>query len=561
MNEHTLKKLLLELDKLRLEKDRLDKEIQKNNLEYQKACAELNRQRNDANAKIIIGGIQVLGSVLTGNPNFLISAGIQFIKVGQKDNAILYTEEYITIFKNQLQLLNKSLLETNQKIDLINKEIALIYQEKNNLYNNKRIIINDEDCIFVDNRDDDDFNYEDLDESFPNDKFYYDDYEDLDEQDKEGLDHVSSYDIYNEAELIELFNSKKINDLFSDALILLNLQKYEEAILLYEKAIKIDPNQYSAWYNKGLALSSLRQYEQAIYSFNKAIEIDFNQYWSWYLRGNALLNLNSNEAAIISYNKAIEIDKNQYRLWYEKGVALSNLNRYEQAMISFDKAIAIDKNQFESWFYRGIVLQSQGKTIQAINSIHKCLSIKNNYEPALECVKELFEALDYWNDFVKDRSYTIQNQWFHINEKSYITKEDNINKAPNQGNAFNYYDSTSLESKDNINNADCNYRDLENDIDNINTAYDLIYLELKDPINHEDFDWTGLEDGIDIGNEDEIHENFLFVNSSYNSNLPLYYNWFYRSQLLCDGYSELDITNYDNYLKYQDLISYAECLE
>jgi hypothetical protein len=39
-----------------------------------------------------------------------------------------------------------------------------------------------------------------------------------------------------------------------------------------------------------------------------------------------------------------------------------------------------------------------------------------------------------------------------------------------------------------------------------------------------------------------------------------YKSWFYRSQLFYDGYLEEDITEYSDYLEYQDFRSYMERL-
>jgi tetratricopeptide (TPR) repeat protein len=67
-----------------------------------------------------------------------------------------------------------------------------------------------------------------------------------------------------------------------------NLQKYEEAIASYEKAIIIQPKYYPAWNNLGLALSNLQRYQEAIISYDKAISINPDDAHSWYNRGISL---------------------------------------------------------------------------------------------------------------------------------------------------------------------------------------------------------------------------------------------------------------------------------
>ncbi|MBI4189704.1 MAG: tetratricopeptide repeat protein, partial [Betaproteobacteria bacterium] len=43
-----------------------------------------------------------------------------------------------------------------------------------------------------------------------------------------------------------------------------SLKRYKEAILAYERALAIDPNDATAWNNKGAALLHLKRYEEAM---------------------------------------------------------------------------------------------------------------------------------------------------------------------------------------------------------------------------------------------------------------------------------------------------------
>ncbi|BAZ22408.1 TPR repeat-containing protein [Kalymmatonema gypsitolerans NIES-4073] len=62
------------------------------------------------------------------------------------------------------------------------------------------------------------------------------------------------------------------------------LQRYEEAIFSYEKAIELKPDYYVAWVNKGGTLKKLQRYEEAIFSCEKAIELKPDYSRAWYNR-------------------------------------------------------------------------------------------------------------------------------------------------------------------------------------------------------------------------------------------------------------------------------------
>lgn len=59
----------------------------------------------------------------------------------------------------------------------------------------------------------------------------------------------------------------------------------------YDKLIEVNPNDYKAWYGRGVMLKNLGRYEEAIASLDKALEIKPDYYKAWYSRGNALYGL------------------------------------------------------------------------------------------------------------------------------------------------------------------------------------------------------------------------------------------------------------------------------
>ena len=66
--------------------------------------------------------------------------------------------------------------------------------------------------------------------------------------------------------------------------------KYEEAIVYYNKAIELNPNNSAAYNDRGFTKYYLGQYEDSIKDFNKVIELTPNYTNAYYDRGNAKKN-------------------------------------------------------------------------------------------------------------------------------------------------------------------------------------------------------------------------------------------------------------------------------
>ena len=64
-----------------------------------------------------------------------------------------------------------------------------------------------------------------------------------------------------------------------------NLEKYEEAVVSYDKALQLQPNDEFAWNLRGNILSDLERYEEAIVSYDKALTLQPDFYIVWDNRG------------------------------------------------------------------------------------------------------------------------------------------------------------------------------------------------------------------------------------------------------------------------------------
>lgn len=86
------------------------------------------------------------------------------------------------------------------------------------------------------------------------------------------------------------------------------MKRSEEAISDYSKAIQIDPNAYSAYFQRAILYRSIGNYQKALADFNRSIEINSNDPLLYinraYLKRD---DLNDNDGACTDLRKAQEL--------------------------------------------------------------------------------------------------------------------------------------------------------------------------------------------------------------------------------------------------------------
>ena len=166
------------------------------------------------------------------------------------------------------------------------------------------------------------------------------------------------------------------------AVILKNAGKYEEAISLYKRALKIKPDYADAYNNLGNLQRKLGQLDEAITSCEQALKIKPDYAEAHHNLGNAQLDLNQLDAAVSSYNRALKIKPDFAEAHNNLGNAQMNLNRLEAAIESYEQALQIKPDFAEAHNNLGVPLKRLGRLSAAIESYGRALQIKPDYAEA-----------------------------------------------------------------------------------------------------------------------------------------------------------------------------------
>jgi tetratricopeptide (TPR) repeat protein len=122
------------------------------------------------------------------------------------------------------------------------------------------------------------------------------------------------------------------------------LKRYEEALVAYDQAIRLDPQLAHVYSSKGNALYMLKRYERSLVAYDQAIRLDPQFTDAYSSKGNALYMLKRYEEALVAYDQAIRLDPQLAHVYSSKGKSLYMLKRYEEALVAYDQAIRLDPN-------------------------------------------------------------------------------------------------------------------------------------------------------------------------------------------------------------------------
>jgi tetratricopeptide (TPR) repeat protein len=209
----------------------------------------------------------------------------------------------------------------------------------------------------------------------------------------EAINHFNKAMNYLESHKDEISrNTQEISKMYNDlALALVRVNKQNDAIKIFDKALRWDPKNVEAWINKGETLSFLtsKMYNNALKSFNSALKIDPKNKSALSLKGDALVKMNQPEMAkecylgIIEnypdelefYDKILKLTPKDKSLWERKGEILCQSKNYEEALKSYNSALELDPNDKKLLLGRARIYGKLNKYTEAIICFRKGIKI------------------------------------------------------------------------------------------------------------------------------------------------------------------------------------------
>ena len=216
------------------------------------------------------------------------------------------------------------------------------------------------------------------------------------------------------------YNRKK---LFKKGINLMADEKLEDAIAVFEQALRVDPDNIETLMKLGYARFHIDDHSEALKIYDKILDIDVTNPEAWNLKGLVHYEQKNYSKALDSVEKAIESDPTYGMAWYNKACFLSLLNQVPESLDALKRAIEIDvknaRKSIRDKDFMNVRIEEGFKRIQEVVVLE---SVRQGYHTLGSIVWTTFlDKIDAENALKKllEKGLIIQNE-----------KRDGLSKIP-----------------------------------------------------------------------------------------------------------------------------------
>jgi len=147
-------------------------------------------------------------------------------------------------------------------------------------------------------------------------------------------------------------------------------EKLEDAIELFQQALRIDPGSVDTLMKLGYAKFHLGDHNGALKVYDKIFDIDITNPEAWNLKGLVHYEQKKYAQALNAVDKAIESDPTYGMAWYNKACFLSLLNQVPESLETLKRSIQIDvknaRRSIRDYDFKNVRIEEGFKRIQEV---------------------------------------------------------------------------------------------------------------------------------------------------------------------------------------------------
>ena len=178
--------------------------------------------------------------------------------------------------------------------------------------------------------------------------------------------------------------------------VLVIMNRREDALAGYNRALAAKPNLFEGLFNRGNLLLEMKQADAALASFDAALTVRQDMPGVWNNRGTALRDLRRQDAALASYDRALTLAPGHFNALTNRAITLLEMRRLEEALAAVDAALALQPGFAEALYVRGNILRDLGRMAEALESHEQALAANPAHPHALNGMAQAAANLCDW---------------------------------------------------------------------------------------------------------------------------------------------------------------------
>ena len=136
---------------------------------------------------------------------------------------------------------------------------------------------------------------------------------------------------------------------------------FEGSVADYSEALKLNPSDHLAWYNRGLGYYNLKRNAEAIADYSECIRINPEYINAYYNRGLARNRNGDKTGALLDYNETIRRKADYVNAYRARGIIYEEMGDYDRAISDYEKYIELnggEPDKIRGWINEVIAKKS-----------------------------------------------------------------------------------------------------------------------------------------------------------------------------------------------------------
>jgi tetratricopeptide (TPR) repeat protein len=181
------------------------------------------------------------------------------------------------------------------------------------------------------------------------------------------------------------------------------MERFEDALVNYNKCVKLDPAHADAWLGIGVVLDALNRLTEGIHYIKKAIEINPNDAEYWYVFAEVQHKLGFLEESAMAFQRVIELDYEDFDVWLDYSKLLHEAGYLNDSIATLAEGIKHFPTAADLQYRMGVMLLEKNSRKESMEFIAKALELDYNkheqlfeYAPVLEKDAEIISLISHY---------------------------------------------------------------------------------------------------------------------------------------------------------------------